>query len=203
MLAEGIVPEGKRERYLRTLQVEAERLGHLVDNVLAYARLERGRSTRTAQAVPVSELLDRAVPRLRERAARADMELQVERSPDTEGDEVRGEPSAVEQILLNLVDNACKYGMDGEESTIELAVARTGRRLELRVRDHGRGIDRRTRRRLFRPFSRSAEEAAGSAPGVGLGLALSRRLARDLGGDLEIVDTDGPGACFALTLPLA
>ncbi len=203
MLAEGMVPEGKRDRYLRTLQVEAERLGHLVDNVLAYARLERGRSTRTVQAVSVDELLDRAVPRLRERAARVEMELRVERSPDTDGAELRGEPSAIEQILLNLVDNACKYGGGDEDASIVLAVTRGGRRLELRVRDHGHGIDRRTRRRLFRPFSRSAEEAAGSAPGVGLGLALSRRLARDLGGDLKLVDVDGPGACFALTLPLA
>ena len=203
MLAEGMVPEGKRDRYLKTLRVEAERLGHLVENVLAYARLERGRSTRTAQAVSVDELLDRAVPRLQERASRAEMELRVERAEDTGGAELRGEPSAIEQILLNLVDNACKYGTDGAARTIDLEIARAGRRLELRIRDRGRGIDRRTRRRLFRPFSRSAEEAAGSAPGVGLGLALSRRLARDLGGDLKLIDTDAPGACFALTLPLA
>jgi signal transduction histidine kinase len=114
---------------------------------------------------------------------------------------VRGEPSAIEQILLNLVDNACKYGADGD--TIELSVGRSGRKLELGVRDFGAGIDRRTRRRLFRPFSRSAEEAAGSAPGVGLGLALSRRLAKDLGGDLRLADADGPGAFFVLTLRLA
>ncbi len=203
MLAEGMVPEAKRERYLRTLQVEAERLGHLVDNVLAYARLERGRSTRTAQAVSVDELLQRAVPRLEDRARRAEMSLRVEGDATADGAEVRGDPSAIEQILLNLVDNACKYGANEDGGAIELYADRDGRRLALRVRDHGAGIDRRTRRRLFRPFSRSAEEAAGSAPGVGLGLALSRRLARDLGGDLRLVDVDGPGACFVLTLPLA
>jgi signal transduction histidine kinase len=201
MLAEGMVPEAKRDGYLRTLQVEAERLGHLVDNVLAYARLERGRSPKTAGAVGVDELLSRAVPRLEERARRSEMELRVERATAADDAEVRGEPSAIEQILLNLVDNACKYGADGD--AIELSVGRDGRKLELGVRDFGAGIDRRTRRRLFRPFSRSAEEAAGSAPGVGLGLALSRRLARDLGGDLRLADADGPGACFVLTLPLA
>ncbi len=199
MLAEGMVPEGKRDRYLRTLRVEAERLGHLVDNVLAYARLEKGRSTRTAQAVAVDELLSRAVPRLEERARRSEMELRV--AGVVEDARVRGEPSAIEQILLNLVDNACKYGADGD--AIELTAARAGRKLELGVRDYGAGVDRSVRKRLFRPFSRSAEEAAGSAPGVGLGLALSRRLARDLGGDLRLADPDGPGARFVLTLPLA
>ncbi len=201
MLAEGMVPEAKRDGYLRTLQVEAERLGHLVDNVLAYARLERGRSPETAATVAVDELLSRAVPRLEERARRSEMTLRVEQVAAIDEATVRGEPSAIEQILLNLVDNACKYGADGD--TIELSVGRSGRKLELGVRDFGAGIDRRTRRRLFRPFSRSAEEAAGSAPGVGLGLALSRRLAKDLGGDLRLADADGPGAFFVLTLRLA
>ena len=60
---------------------------------------------------------------------------------------------------------------------------------EISVRDHGKGIDRQDRRRLFRPFFKSANEAAHSAPGVGLGLSLCLRLARALGGNLTMDDS--------------
>ncbi len=104
----------------------------------------------------------------------------------------------VGQILLNLVDNACKYGQDLEHPEIHLETERRGHQLILRVRDHGPGIEVRDRRRLFQPFHRSAEHAVGGQPGVGLGLAVSRRLARAMGADLRLAD--GPGTCFQLVL---
>jgi signal transduction histidine kinase len=107
----------------------------------------------------------------------------------------------VEQILLNLVDNACKYAQGATDRRIHLAADRTDGRLLLGVRDHGPGIAAAEAKRLFRPFSKSAREAAHTAPGIGLGLALSRRLARGMGGDLRLDDADG-GARFTLTLPL-
>ena len=72
----------------------------------------------------------------------------------------------------------------------------------LRVRDHGQGISAESAKRLFKPFSKSAQEAAHSAPGIGLGLALCRRLSRSLGGDLRFVRNATRGACFELRLPL-
>ena len=66
-----------------------------------------------------------------------------------------------------------------------------------------RGLHEKVTRRLFRPFSKSANDAAQSAPGVGLGLALSRRLARALGGDLKLEENSVKGATFTLTIPLA
>ena len=109
--------------------------------------------------------------------------------------------SAVERILFNLVDNACKYARDASDRRIHLDCASDARALRLTVADHGPGIDAREARRLFRPFHKSARDAAQSAPGVGLGLALSRRLARALGGDLRSVRTDWNGASFCLRLP--
>ena len=66
--------------------------------------------------------------------------------------------------------------------------------------DHGPGIPAEDRRRIFRPFHKSAREAADTRPGVGLGLALSRRLAADLGGSLILADNPPPGARFLLRL---
>ncbi len=202
MLAEGMVPdEAKRLSYLNTLQTEADRLSHLVENVLAYARLERGRAGGQVESLTLRELLDRVTDRLNRRAQQADMELITEAQPAALDQHVKADASAVEQILFNLVDNACKYAAAASDRRIHLQADHGNGSGRLRVRDHGPGISKRDARRLFRPFSKSARDAAGSAPGVGLGLALSRRLARAMGGDLSIDGRVTAGACFVLDLP--
>jgi signal transduction histidine kinase len=204
MLAEGMLPdEAKRQSYLNTLRAEAERLTHLVSNVLAYARLERGRPGARREDVSLGQLVDRVLTRLTERAEQAEMELLVQRDPDVVDRQVRTDPAAVEQVLFNLVDNACKYASASEDKRIHLTLAAADGSAELRVRDHGPGISAKARRRLFVPFSKSVHDAANTAPGVGLGLALCRRLARDLGGRLDIESNDEDGASFVLQLPLA
>ncbi len=202
MLTRDMIPdEAKRRRYLDTLRAEADRLSHLVGNVLAYARLERNRSGSRAETVTLRDLIDRLKERLTERAERAGMDLVVQAAESGLTTRVRADTSAVEQILFNLVDNACKYAASASDRRIHLEVDRTGKQVTLGVRDHGPGISRADARRLFRPFCKSARDAANSAPGVGLGLALSRRLARDMGGRLYLNQGVNDGACFVLSLP--
>jgi signal transduction histidine kinase len=129
--------------------------------------------------------------------------LVVEAGEGTDSLAVRADPAAVEQILLNLVDNACKYAVGADDKRIHLESFRDDRSGLFRVRDHGPGVAADARQRLFRPFSKSARDAAHSKPGVGLGLALSRQLARDMGGDLRLDERVADGACFVLTLPCA
>jgi len=207
MLAEGMVAdEAKRQHYLQTLCTEADRLSHLVENVLSYARLERGRARGRAASITLRGLVDRVRERLGRRAEQAGMTLVVEAPDDVLEVAVRADASAVEQILLNLVDNACKYACEAADKRIHLEACprRSASSVVLiRVRDHGPGLTADARQRLFQPFSKSARDAAHSRPGVGLGLALSRRLARDMGGDLCLDDSVADGACFALSLPLA
>ena len=200
MLASGMVPAAKRQEYLNTLLAEAGRLGHMVENVLAYARLERGRAAHALAPVDLAALLARLGPELEAMAARAGMRLSVQVAG---APAARADGAAVERILVNLVDNAGKYARAAADKTIAVTAAGDATSVRLAVRDQGPGLDATARRRLFRPFSKSARDAAHSAPGIGLGLALSRRLARQMGGDLALVATDGPGACFELRLPAA
>jgi signal transduction histidine kinase len=205
MLAEGMVPTPEaRQKYLETLRREADRLAHLVENVLQYARLERGRPGGRREDVTLASLLERTAPRLSDRAEQAEMKLEVDAADDAQALLLCTDPAAVEQILFNLVDNACKYASHGEDKRIHLEISSAGRHLQFRVRDHGPGISRQGQRKLFLPFSKSVHEAASTAPGVGLGLALSRRLARDLGGSLTMENqVEGSGAIFVLQLPVA
>ncbi len=202
MLADGIVPtEEKRKSYLQTLRVEADRLGHLVENVLSYARLENGRTKLVKDEIDLGELLGRLENPLRERAERSGMTLELNIAAESPLC-VRGDGAAIERIVFNLVDNACKYATEADDRKIQLACRAEGQHVLIEVRDHGQGIAKKSARRLFRPFSKSATEAAHSAPGVGLGLALCRRLAKSLGGQLVINHNVDDGACFVLQLPM-
>ncbi|MDZ4818097.1 MAG: HAMP domain-containing sensor histidine kinase, partial [Planctomycetota bacterium] len=190
MLAEGMVPDrSTQQSYLTTLRVEADRLTHLVENVLAYARLERGGLNGRIRPIAVSEILTEGAARLVERTSQANVTLKIEADDLTKNTLVLADLSAVEQILFNLVDNACKYAVNGTDRTFYLECEVVKKNVRLRLRDTGPGVAPHLRRGLFRPFHKSADAAAGTAPGVGLGLSLSRRLARQMHGDLRHIDT--------------
>ncbi len=203
MLSRDMVREPeKRERYLNTLTTEADRLSHLVENVLTYARLERGRTRAENECVSLTDLVARLRPRLEQRVVQDGCALEVAVGEETKREKLRTDVMAVEQIIFNLVDNACKYGCQGgSKETVHLRVGVEGREAVFHVADGGPGVPKSEARRLFRPFQKSAHEAAHSAPGIGLGLGLCRQLSRKLGGDVRLEETER-GACFRLSLPL-
>lgn len=200
LLADGAVTDpADRQTYLHTLRAQSVRLASLVDNVLTFARLERqGKIER--EITTAAALLERSLPHLQDRAALDQMT--VAWSPRDAADHpVQAAPALVEQILFNLVDNACKYGQNDEQPTIELTAHADATHVHLTLRDHGPGL-RESPRDLFKPFVRTPERDADASPGVGLGLALSRRMARAMGGELRVAPTKArePGACFELSL---
>lgn len=200
LLARGMVEDPAEQAELhRTLAAEADRLDHLVKNVLAYARLDAGREVSLTE-LSARELMDRIIPRLEARAAQSGSGIGWDLPEGLQSRRLRTDPLMAEQVLLNLVDNACKYGGGGPGGIRISAEAPEGRLL-LRVEDSGPGIPAGEQSRLFRPFEKLGPREARRAPGVGLGLALSRRLARILGGDLAF-EPGHPGARFVLTLPV-
>ncbi len=208
MLSEGMVrDEAQQQRYIETLSSEAKRLDNLVQNVLAYARIEDRRAPDRGERLPLRSLIESLRDRLAERCEQVDGEVDFQ----IEGLESAGEaalevdPTALEQILFNLVDNAAKYGRSAQDPQIRLRLSTDARWVRLRVQDNGAGIPAEERARIFRPFEKAEAHQAGTAPGVGLGLALCRRMAEQLGGKLALIDLEegdeGPGACFELRLP--
>ncbi len=207
MLADGMVPEEETKRtYLTTLKDESARLSTLVENVLTYARLEEGRASLRRQPIGVEDLIDQHLPQLARRAEEAGMEIQISGNDDSTRAVVETDIDAVGQILLNLVDNACKYAASAENSTIEIITTQSIQHqktyIQVDVCDHGPGIDPEFSSVLFKAFHRVPQPTGDSIPGVGLGLALSRSLARDMGGDLTYIPS-AQGACFRLTLPVS
>lgn len=221
MLAGGMVTDEKaKAEYLTTLDRESVRLGEIVENVLEYARLTRRRPGDARppgeRSITASELLARVRPVLSRRAEQSGMDLIVSVDPSADaGDPPRTvtcDPRSVERILMNLVENACKYALpqpdpgapepEDADTRIHLDITRTDRHLELLIADHGPGVPRRERERVFGEFHRGPGAAESSRPGLGLGLALSRGLAREMGGDLRMTRRRAHGAEFLLTIPL-
>jgi signal transduction histidine kinase len=198
MLQSGAVKPEKRGDYLRVLSCEADRLSHLVENVLSFSQIERGSARSVIRESSISGLLEPMRERLEARLASAGMCLQMDTVSELL---VRVDSVAVEHILFNLIDNAAKYAARGDPPQVEIRALAEGRNMQIFVSDYGPGILPSERRRIFRAFHKSAHEAAESSPGVGLGLALSRRLAKSLGGSLECIDSQ-TGACFVLSLPV-
>ena len=200
MLAHDMVTNPvQRREYLDTLQSESDRLSHLVENVLMYAKIERGLKRRSLLPTSVGRLLRNATTRLERRAAIAGLQLRVDCADQIASASVETDPTIVEQILFNLVDNSCKYATAGEPKTIVVSAKNEGRLIRIGVRDHGPGLSASARRLLFAPFCRSKADGANQAPGVGLGLALCYRLAQEIEGRLECYPRR-PGVEFILTV---
>jgi len=202
MLAGDMVPPDKQKQYVGTLQRQANRLSHLVENVLQFARLENNPDQGAEQSVQVGAMLDRFVDRLQARAGEEGVEFALRGLDGVKRLALGTQPAMVEQVLFNLVDNACKYGKPSTTGEIEMRLRHDAGRLRIEVSDGGPGVAAGERRRMFQPFHKSDLEAANSEPGVGLGLALCRRMALSLGGELTYRENESGGATFELSLPV-
>jgi signal transduction histidine kinase len=200
MLSSGAVREEKRPVYLNVLSREADRLSHLVENVLAFSKIERGSARSAVAEVELNALLTSFSERFATRLEAAGLKLNLIAADPIS---LKLDASALEHILFNLIDNAAKYASTSEPPVVTIQSAVRKGSVEIRVADHGPGIPDAERRRIFRPFHKSAKQAAETKPGVGLGLALSKRLASSMGGSLTCSRrTDGgSGAEFILSLP--
>jgi two-component system phosphate regulon sensor histidine kinase PhoR len=199
LLEQGRVPdETRRSDYLRTIARETERLARLVGNALDFSRLEQGRKQYARDEFDLRaalvRLLDTHEPRLTEGGMSLRRELPEAAVP------VKSDRDALEQIVLNLIDNAAKYAATGGEVTISLTAGATGG-VVLSVSDRGPGVPPEHRERIFEKFHRVDDSLTAEKTGTGLGLSIARQLARGLGGDLRYAARAGGGATFIFELP--
>ena len=201
MLSDGMVHEAdKREQYITTLHGETIRLCDLVENVLSFGKLESTSSEGEKILTGTGDFTDRLVPRLEERTSSSGMQLMVDIPEDCRAKEITINPTAIEQIIVNLVDNACKYAADALDNRIHLDIKSINDKIEFCVRDHGPGVSPDEIKKIFRPFFKAKKDNAGTRGGVGLGLALCKRIAKKNGGKITYRPGSGNGACFCLLI---
>jgi signal transduction histidine kinase len=187
----------KQQSYLQTIIRESQRLTRLVNNVLDFSRLEQGRKKFSKEELDLTALLQRLLDSQLVRIEDAGMQLI--RKIDDVAAFVESDRDALEQIVLNLVDNAIKYAADGETLSVELQ-QQEGRCLVC-IKDNGPGIPSAHHQQIFAKFHRVDASLTARQQGSGLGLSIARQLAEGLGGALSFCPNADGGSCFELTLP--
>lgn len=185
--------------YVETLRSgleEVERLTLLVEELLAFARLDAGQERGRAEHVLVNTLAEDAVHRMGVIARAREVTLVMDASEPVHA---RVVPAAIGLVLDNLLDNAVKFSPHGGRVTVTLA--QTSDSVTLQVRDHGPGIRPDELSRIFERFYRGPSARAGSTPGMGLGLALSQAIVRAHEGTLTAANAESDGAVFEVVLP--
>ncbi|MFO8046479.1 MAG: sensor histidine kinase [Halomonas sp.] len=201
------LPDEKRVHFLNVVVKESQRLSRLIEEILDLARLESGRLTLNPQPLDLVALTRHSVDAVHHmqenRGVALDVQIEVEQAP------VVGDPDRLEQVIINLLDNAGKFA-DETSPKVLLRLGRYKNHFRLAVEDNGPGIVEEERERVFEKFHQiqrpgeSPEKSRGRPRGSGLGLPISRGIVAHLGGRLwvEEAPTLG-GACLTMELPAA
>lgn len=203
MLAEGRVSEpAKQERFHQVIAAEASRLTRIINNVLDFARRERGERHYAFVSYNLDELAGETFetyrPHLEAQGFRCNFE------PSGRGPRIQADRDALSQAILNLLSNAEKYAGGQKEITVRVreSVGPAGH-AELQVLDRGPGVPRGCEEKIFGQFFRAHESLSSGIQGSGLGLTLARQIARAHGGEVSYQAREGGGSCFTLRLPVA
>ena len=185
----------ERKRALQIIRQESVRLSQLAENVL---RFNRPQAMRTARGpIDLGALAADVAEAFGPIAASKGVTLDVARPDGALA--ISGDPGALRQVLLNLLDNAVKFGPDGQ--TITIAVEARGTSAVLMVEDRGPGVPDADRARIFEPFARGSETRA--TGGAGIGLTVVRDVVASHGGEVTVTEGRDGGARFQVSLPIA
>jgi len=196
-MADGVIPEEDRPKYLRLVADESKRLSGLIDDLLALSRLERDDAKPEMSAFDVNEMLRRAViVRMNDLEAK---KIEVNCEFEEDSCIVRADSDRIEQVVVNLLDNAIKFTPEG--GTITLESASKDGTAEITVRDSGCGIAPEDREKIFDRFF-TADRAHTAGKGTGLGLSICKRIMEMHGQTIKLLDTSD-GAAFRFTLEKA
>ncbi|MER5897220.1 sensor histidine kinase KdpD [Streptomyces sp. NPDC001876] len=177
--------------FLAAIEDGADRLDHLIGNLLDMSRLQTGTVTPLIREIDLDEVVPMALGGVPEGSVDLDI-------PETLP-MVAVDPGLLERAVANIVENAVKYSPGRDRVTV--AASALGERVELRVADRGRGVPDEGKERIFEPFQRYGDAPRGA--GVGLGLAVARGFVESMGGTLGAEDTPGGGLTMVLTLKAA
>ncbi len=206
LLSDGAVGEldVRKARVVQIARVACEREIRMVTTLLDLSRLRTGSPIRLTQGGALDAVVHGAVADERGDASARGIELVVR--GDVRGKRCRLDPVLMERAVANLVRNAVAVSSRGQQIEIECALgsdeAGAPEAFRIRVRDHGPGVPPEIRANVFDAFVTHEVPTTGKALGIGIGLALAREVARAHGGDLYLLEHEGPGACFEMWLPV-
>jgi signal transduction histidine kinase len=189
--------QDKVAEYYGNMRQESERLSRLIENVLDFSRIQRGRKKYAFNAGDMNKCVADVVEMMKPYALLKGFSIKTELG---RLEQSVFDSDAVTQIVVNLLDNAIKYARNAEDKTITVRTGRDGQFVLIEVEDHGPGVPHRQREKIFEEFYRSGAESTRETAGTGLGLALVKKFAEAHNGFVEIVNAEPTGAIFRVAL---
>ena len=184
---------GDTRELVETIHEEAEHLHRLITNLLAVTRLESGKVDLHMEWQPLEEVVGAALGRLRDELGGRPLVLDIPEDLPA----VAIDAPLVEQVFINILENAAKYTPGG--NPLEIHARGAGKVVEVQIADRGPGLPEEAVEKIFDKFYRASE----SRPGAGLGLAICQAIVRAHGGTIRASNRPGGGALFTFTLPVA
>jgi len=183
--------------FVDIIERNARRLGDLVQDLLDLSRIESKEFRLATDNVDLAGVVARTLEFHEERANQKRIRMTVVLPPDLPS--IRGDATALERVLSNLIDNAVKYCPEG--AAIVVAAEPTGGKVHVTVTDDGPGIEARHLPRLFERFYRCDPGRSRAMGGTGLGLSIVKHLVEAMGGTVQVESTPGQGTRFGFTVP--
>ncbi len=196
-----IADAAKQQEYFHFIGQECRRLSSLIENVLDFSRIEQGRKQYEFEPTDLRTLVATTVKLLEPYAAERGVKLETfNLQPSTSDIELVVDGRALQQALVNLIDNAIKHSPKDETVTVTLASAADGVRLS--VADHGPGIPAAEQEKIFERFYRRGSELRRETQGIGIGLSLVQHIVKAHGGRVTVQSDVGQGSRFTIELAL-
>ncbi len=186
-------------RFLHTIQRNAERMRALVNDIAELAAIESGQVRLSRESIPLRTFVNEVFSHLSPRAAEQHIALHND-VPDEM--RVMADPRRLEQILINLIDNAIKFNRSEGTVTVTTSLSERGNQQLIHVRDTGCGIPAEHLPRVFERFYRVDKARSRAVGGTGLGLAIVKHLALAHGGEASVISEAGQGCEFTIKLPV-
>jgi signal transduction histidine kinase len=199
MLVHGRVPTPERQqKYFTTILQQSERLSHLIDNILDFSRMEEGQKLFHFEKADIIPIVKDSVESFQNQTASQGFNISL--SIPGPLPDIIFDREGMEQVMHNLLDNACKYS--GNSRKIEVDLLSKGNRVIIGVRDYGIGIRKEDQDKIFSRFYRAGEELTQTVKGSGIGLTIVKQIVEAHHGEITVESSPGRGSTFTVRLPL-
>jgi two-component system phosphate regulon sensor histidine kinase PhoR len=192
-----IADEENNQRFLGVIRKNAQRMHHLIDDILELSFIESGKITLTLKSVNLHSLIEEVFTNLSAKAKENRIKLKNEVSKDTF---IRADAVRFEQMLTNLIDNAVKFNT--KSGSVTVGYLQKNEKDVISISDTGEGISAEHLQRIFERFYRTDRARSREIGGTGLGLAIVKHLARLHGGEVSVNSVLGKGSTFFIELPV-
>jgi signal transduction histidine kinase len=198
MLTENRVPSVQKPEYYSNILDQSEHLSHLIENILDFSRIEDERKKYRFEETNLVPFIRKIVDSMNQRQIGSNIRIEFSEYPDVT--KIRIDQDSIEQVMYNLLDNACKFS--GESKKVHVSLENLTDEIRITVRDWGLGMSKKDQERIFERFYRATQARDLGIKGSGIGLTLVKRIVEAHNGRIIIQSEPGQGTEVQVYLPI-